>query len=410
MVHLFFIAQQQQPITVVCNAVYFKREGKVRYLLPVAIGYISGQKLLSSQNLMAESTAEIKEKLPKPLFINGRFQNSWGNPGRPGNWEALKFLTVYKNKTNLPSQKELDEMPDFVVHTPNYDMMTSAADDSLQVTWLGHASVLFQVDGMNILSDPVFGKFCGATQSRPFGQKRFRDCKTDVDNLPEIHAVVISHDHYDHLDYYTVKKLNKRFGDKLTWLVPLGTKKWMIDSGCSNVFELNWGDEHVLTTKSTEENGTSDNPGVKFVFAPAQHWCTRTLLDENTRLWGSWIIIGPKHRVYFAGDTGYCDIFKTIGNLYGPFDLAAIPIGAYRPRHVMINQHVDPEEAVKVHQDVKAKKSVAIHWGTFALAYENAREPPQLLRQCLEAANVKLEDFFLLQHGESRKIETDQDI
>eukprot|EP00795_Rhopilema_esculentum_P002259 gene2259-17867_t len=286
------------------------------------------------------------------------------------------------------SKKELDEMPDFVVHTPNYDMMTSAADDSLQVTWLGHASVLFQVDGMNILSDPVFGKFCGATQSRPFGQKRFRDCKTDVDNLPEIHAVVISHDHYDHLDYYTVKKLNKRFGDKLTWLVPLGTKKWMIDSGCSNVFELNWGDEHVLTTKSTEENGTSDNPGVKFVFAPAQHWCTRTLLDENTRLWGSWIIIGPKHRVYFAGDTGYCDIFKTIGNLYGPFDLAAIPIGAYRPRHVMINQHVDPEEAVKVHQDVKAKKSVAIHWGTFALAYENAREPPQLLRQCLEAANT----------------------
>ena len=95
-------------------------------------------------------------------------------------------------------------MPDFVVKTPNYDMMTSAADNSLQVTWLGHASVLFQVDGMNILSDPVFGKYCGATQSRPFGKKRFRDCKTDVDNLPDIHAVVISHDHYDHLDYYTV--------------------------------------------------------------------------------------------------------------------------------------------------------------------------------------------------------------
>ena len=134
-----------------------------------------------------------------------------------------------------------------------------------------------------------------------------------------------------------VKKLNKRFGEKLTWLVPLGTKQWMIDSGCSNVVELNWGDEHVLTTKSSEENETSDNPGVKFVFAPAQHWCTRTLLDENTRLWGSWIIIGPKHRVYFAGDTGYCDIFKTIGNLYGPFDLAAIPIGAYRPRYFFLD-------------------------------------------------------------------------
>ena len=130
-----------------------------------------------------------------------------------------------------------------------------------------------------------------------------------------------------------MKKLDNRFGAKLTWLVPLGTKQWMIDCGCENVIELNWGEEHVLNA-SCDVNEPDVTPSLKFVFAPAQHWCTRSLFDENKRLWGSWIVIGPKHRVYFAGDTGYCNVFKQIGQLYGPFDIAAIPIGAYLPRYV----------------------------------------------------------------------------
>ena len=138
---------------------------------------------------------------------------------------------------------------------------------------------------------------------------------------------------FSHL-HYKVKKLNLRFGEKTTWFVPLGTKQWMLDSGCLNVVELNWGDEHILEVPCGSNSGSQSQKttSLKFVFAPAQHWCTRTLRDENKRLWGSWIVIGPGHRIYFAGDTGYCGVFKQIGKLYGPFDLAAIPIGAYRPR------------------------------------------------------------------------------
>ena len=141
-----------------------------------------------------------------------------------------------------------------------------------------------------------------------------------------------------------MKKLNKRFGDKLRWYVPLGTKQWMNDTGCTNIVELNWGDEHELefapnhaqSESESDENVVPDNTApsssIKMVFAPAQHWCTRSLMDENKRLWGSWVMIGPKHRAYFAGDSGYCMTFKIVGDKYGPFDLAAIPIGAYRPR------------------------------------------------------------------------------
>jgi len=345
------------------------------------------------------------DHLPKPLVVNGRFKNSWGNPGRPNSWEVLKFLAVMRNESNVPSQKELDRMPDFEVKTPDYSQMSLVGHEDLQVSWLGHASVLFQIDGVNVLSDPVFREIIGPFTK--FGTRKFRDCRVQVEMLPEIHAVIISHDHYDHLDFETVKKLNLRFGENTTWFVPLGTRQWMLDSGCGNVVELNWGDEHLLEVACglSASNQSQKTTSLRFVCAPAQHWCTRSLRDENKRLWGSWIVIGPKHRFYFAGDTGYCGVFKQIGQLYGPFDLAAIPIGAYRPRDFMRNQHIDPEEAVKVHIDVKARKSLAIHWGTFALGYENIREPPKLLRECLQHANIKSSDFFLLKQGETRKID-----
>ena len=153
-----------------------------------------------------------------------------------------------------------------------------------------------------------------------------------------------------------VAKLNKRFGKTLRWYVPQGTKQWMNDSGCENVIELSWGEEDTFkipkvgldsqkivddtdkvvsdTSRIVAESNSNDTRSIKFVFAPSQHWCTRTWTDKNTRLWGSWIMVGPKHKAYFAGDTGYCHTFKIVGKLYGPFDIAAIPIGAYRPRWV----------------------------------------------------------------------------
>ena len=177
------------------------------------------------------------------------------------------------------------------------------------------------MDGLNILTDPNFSMYAGP--SKWLSMKRYRPPPCSVDALPKINAVCISHDHYDHLDFNTVKDLNARFEDELHWFVPKGLRKWMIDSECQNVTELEWWEE-------AEFPGSS----VKFIFTPTQHWCRRSVNDQNKVLWGSWTVVGPKHRFFFAGDTGYCRGFKQIGNKFGPFDFAAIPIGAYKPRFV----------------------------------------------------------------------------
>lgn len=242
------------------------------------------------------------------------------------------------------------------IQKPKFD--SEPPNDGVKLTWLGHATTLVQFDNVNVLTDPIFSERASPIQL--LGPKRYRLCPCDIGELPPIDAVVISHNHYDHLDVDSVKGLNSRFGDKLRWYVPLGLEKWMKDTGCKNVVELNWWESSFISNKSD----------VSFVFTPAQHWCKRTLTDDNCVLWGSWSIIGPKHRFFFAGDTGYCQAFKQIGDVYGPFDVAAIPIGAYSPRKFLKPQHVDPEEAVKIHDDVRSKQSVAIHWGTFVLAHE----------------------------------------
>ena len=202
--------------------------------------------------------------------------------------------------------------------------LESPPADNVQVTWMGHATVLVQMDGLNILTDPVFNDYCGV--ARMIGVKRYRPVPCTVDDLPDIDAVCISHNHYDHLDYTSVCALNKRFGNKIHWFVPMGLRQWMRDSGCKNVVELEWWEEH------SHPKFTEESKAVKFCFTPAQHWCRRGINDTNKVLWGSWSVIGPRNRFFFAGDTGYHQIFKQIGKRYGPFDLAAIPIGAYEPR------------------------------------------------------------------------------
>ncbi|KAF3705107.1 N-acyl-phosphatidylethanolamine-hydrolyzing phospholipase D [Channa argus] len=245
---------------------------------------------------------------------------------------------------------ELPVMEPYFVKNPDL----SDSGPGLRVTWLGHATVLVEMDGLNILTDPVFSQ-----RASPFqfmGPKRF---------------------------------------------VPLGLMDWLAKMGCENVMELDWW----------EENCVPGHDDVTFVCTPSQHWSKRTALDDNKSLWGSWSILGPDHRFFFAGDTGYCASFQEIGRRFGPFDLAAIPIGAYLPRDVMQGQHVDPEEAVQIHQDLQAKQSVAIHWGTFALAYEYYLEPPVRLREALEQKGLKPESFFTLHHGESRLVASqDRDV
>lgn len=324
---------------------------------------------------------------------HGRWTNPWSTWRFPSYATLLRFLLLDKDNSKVPSSKEvLDaELPvlePFFVHGPDL----SESGPGLRVTWLGHATVLVEMDGLNILTDPIFSQRASPLQI--MGPKRYRGPPCTVDQLPRIDAVLISHSHYDHLDAGSVSSLNARFGAELRWFVPLGLLDWLVKAGCENVMELDWW----------EENCVPSHDDVTFVCTPSQHWSKRTTMDDNKSLWGSWTVLGPDHRFFFAGDTGYCPVFSEIGHCFGPFDLAAIPIGAYQPRDVMVGQHVDPAEAVQIHQDLQAKQSVAIHWGTFALAYEFYLEPPQRLREALEEKGLEPGSFFILNHGESRLI------
>ncbi|KAF2981380.1 hypothetical protein EK904_002932 [Melospiza melodia maxima] len=291
---------------------------------------------------------------------DGRFVNPWPTWKSPTLPNILKWSFMEKNNSNVPrSKQELDkELPVLQPYFVGAPEDAGQTGSGMRVTWLGHATVLVEMDELVFLTDPIFSQRASPIQL--LGPKRFRGPPCTVAQLPRIDAVLISHTHYDHLDYNSVASLNERFGSELRWFVPLGLLPWMQRCGCENVIELDWW----------EENCVPGHDAVTFVFTPSQHWCKRTVTDDNKVLWGSWSVLGPWNRFFFAGDTGYCFAFEQIGKRFGPFDLAAIPIGAYEPRWFMKYQHVDPEEAVRIHIDVQAKKSVAIHWGTFALANE----------------------------------------
>jgi N-acyl-phosphatidylethanolamine-hydrolysing phospholipase D len=208
------------------------------------------------------------------------------------------------------------------------------------------------------------------------------------EDLPPIHLVLISHDHYDHLDLDTVQRLNWTHHPR--FVVPLGLKAWLEEQGVSNVEELDWW-------------GSLPLRGLTVTCLPAQHFSGRTLWDRNQRLWSGWAVAGKTRRLFFAGDTGYYDAFKEIGRRLGPFDLAAIPIGAYEPAVIMKMSHVTPEQALQVFADVQARRFVAVHWGTFDLTEEPIEEPPQRLQA--EAGRLGLDPagIWVLQHGETRR-------
>ncbi|XP_072257816.1 N-acyl-phosphatidylethanolamine-hydrolyzing phospholipase D [Pyxicephalus adspersus] len=338
--------------------------------------------------LEEDVTKSMKDK-------NGRFVNPWPTWKNPSYYNALKWAITEKNNSNIPhSKEELDRtLPVIEPYFVKYPGKIGKTENGIRITWLGHASVMVEMDDLIFLTDPIFSQ-----RASPFsiaGPKRFRGPPCTIEQLPKIDAVVISHTHYDHLDYNTVLGLNQRFGTELRWFVPLGLLNWMQSCGCENVIELDWW----------EQNCVPGHDEVTFVFTPCQHWCKRTPFDDNKVLWGSWSVLGPSNRFFFAGDTGYCAAFEQIGKRFGPFDVAAIPIGAYEPRWFMKCQHVDPEEAVRIHADVRAIKSVAVHWGTFALANEHYLDPPLKLSEALERYGLSQQDFIVLNHGDSKLFE-----
>ncbi|KAJ8301568.1 hypothetical protein KUTeg_020555 [Tegillarca granosa] len=251
-----------------------------------------------------EPESSTNEGYTQPLFDekSKTYKNPWKTWSEPQFTNVLKFIWGETDHSNIPETRVLDkELP---VLTPDFARLKSFPKSGVQMMWIGHASVLVQFDGISVLTDPVFSQRASPLQI--MGPKRYRPPPCKIEELPHVDAVVISHNHYDHLDYGSVKKLNAKFGDKLWWYVPAGTKQWMVDTGCSNVVELSWW----------EESKYPNDPKISFA------------------LWGSWVVKGPNHSFYFAGDTGYCEGFKQIGRKYGPITSAAIPIGAYEPSKI----------------------------------------------------------------------------
>ncbi|CAF1465563.1 unnamed protein product [Adineta steineri] len=351
--------------------------------------------VITKSNRIMRSTTTIdnsadNESIKASQRENGGFVHSFNPKFRiPNLLKAGRWL-VTKDNTGLPTDiEELNRTLPIIKHKSEEILKRSPG---LRFLWIGHASCLVQIDDFMFLTDPVFSERCGLSQQ--IGQKRYRPAALTIDDLPdELEAIVISHNHFDHLDYESVQSLNARYGNKLTWFCGIGGRQWFINCFIKNVVELDWWQEWVHPTKEH----------IIVAFCPAQHWSRRTLFDLNKSLWGGYAIWNNNYRFYFAGDTGYTHnipIFKQIGKKYGPFDLSAIPIGAYEPRWMMEAQHVSPEEAVQIHIDTKSKKSIGIHWGTWALANEFYLEPKEMLQTAVEYNRLDPKSFIVVCHGE----------
>lgn len=257
------------------------------------------------------------------------------------------------------------------------------------ITWIGHATLLLRIDGVSVITDPMFSQ-----RASPFsfaGPKRYAPPALALQDLPRVDVVLISHNHYDHLDLPSVKHLAAQPGGSPTFFVPLGLKPWFTDLGITEVVELDWWDSRK-------------HLGLEIVLLPVQHFSARTLFNTNRALWGAWAVLHPGFRFYFGGDSGYSKDFVDIGRRLGPFDLAAIPIGAYEPRWFMNPVHINPEEAVLVHRDIGARQSIAMHWGTFILTDEALDEPPKKLVKALALARISTENFKIIKIGETLPI------
>ena len=311
-----------------------------------------------------------------PHFRHGRFQNRYTHD-KHGISQFLKWLPDYMKTRNQAIRFPLSK-PDGKFLKANREVST--------ITWIGHSSFLVQIGGINIVTDPHLTE-----RASPFsfaGPKRMVPPAMDFADLPSLDIALISHNHYDHLDEGTVRRLAQEH-PQLHFVVPLGLKEWFIKRRIANVTELDWWQDTRI--------GES-----KITAVPVQHFSGRSASDRNQTLWCGLMAEIAGRKIFFAGDTGYSKDFAEIGERFGPIDLSLIPIGAYKPRWFMRAMHVEPEESVQIHLDLRSQQSVAMHWGTFQLTEEPPDQPPQKLAKALLEKSVNAEKFWVFQHGETR--------
>jgi N-acyl-phosphatidylethanolamine-hydrolysing phospholipase D len=331
---------------------------------------------------------------PRPPHhtADGRFRIPWPLEvaDQRGGGGILRWQWQRLRETRAPNPA-----PAQVPVVPHHVATPAAPDDEIRVTWVGHATLLIQAAGLNLLTDPHWSR--RASPSQRIGPARFQPPGVPFRELPRVDAVLLSHDHFDHLDRTTVRRLNERFGPALRWITPLGYRHWFASAGVAEITELDWWDETALPARAG---------AVRVVCAPAQHWTRRRLREMNDRLWASWALLLPGgRRIYFGGDSGYFRGDAEIGRRLGPFALSMLPIGAYDPRWFMAPAHMNPEEAVRAWHDLGAHGAfVPLHWGTFRLTDEDPLEPPQRLRAAWQAQHLPAGDLMILRHGETRVV------
>ncbi|MDT0628116.1 MBL fold metallo-hydrolase [Alteromonas sp. W364] len=275
-----------------------------------------------------------------------------------------------------------------------------AETDVPLITWLGHSMFLIQHKGLTLLTDPIFSN--RASPLSFAGPKRYIPHAMDYADLPNIDIVIISHNHYDHLDNSTLSTLAERSLQQVSptrFFVPLGLKAHLEQEGviANNITELDWWD------KSIAQNAFAS---ADIQALPSQHWSARGLSDRLQTLWASWSINIDGFHIWFAGDTGYNSVqFKEIGERTDPIDLALIPIGAYLPRWFMQKYHVNPDEALKIQADVKASKAIGMHWGTFPLTAEEPGDPVKALKHAQETQSLDESKFTTMAIGETMRFE-----
>jgi N-acyl-phosphatidylethanolamine-hydrolysing phospholipase D len=298
---------------------------------------------------------------------------------------AKSFIDVLKWGISRKAPKPFQ----FETIKPNLTFLESNKTDST-LTWIGHSTFLIQHEGFNLITDPHFSE-----RSSPVsfaGPKRYIKPTMTVSELPAIDIVLISHDHYDHLDKQSVIDIyNRQKDNPPLFMVPLKVKIRLEKWGIKNIVELDWWE-------------SQHHSGWNLTCVPAQHFSGRSMTDRNSTLWAGWVAELNGFKIFFAGDTGYSPDFNDIYQRLGSMDLSLIPIGAYEPRWFMKDVHTNPDDAVLIHEDLHSQYSVGMHWGTFILTDEPVDTPPKRLAEVLSERNLATDSFESFKHGETRLI------
>jgi N-acyl-phosphatidylethanolamine-hydrolysing phospholipase D len=339
--------------------------------------------VLSSTLVLAfdRQDAEIQSLGPAPRDADGRFTN-WTGVSSHGSF-GVRFPFIFRRIGGMfRSRRGFPER----IENDGAFLRENSAHSTPTVTWVGHATLLVQMDHVTFLTDPIWSD---APSPVPFaGARRYVEPGIAIKDLPKIDFVVISHNHYDHLDLPTLKTLAKR-NPETRFLVPLGNADLLKKNNIRRVEEFDWGESTTLGD-------------VTIRCLPARHWSKRSLRDDRKALWSSWAIEGSMRNFYFSGDTGYFAGFSMIGEALGPFDLVAVPIGAYEPSEMMKESHMNPEEAVRAAIDLGAKRALAIHFGTFDLSDEPVDEPPARFLAAAKDSALTLDATWVFRIGETR--------